>query len=437
MKPTIVTLTPRENSSNTVRVATFEEAFGEFSEARGRGRERRAKRRADRQRKKRQRIADRQETRRLKRTTRIANRGERKKMRQDVRAQQQEARQLRKDTRKSRRVARKEMGEQEEPQEEQTQSQEQGGDDSQYQEQGGDNSQGGVVGEEQGGQSEEQGGQVEEQVQEQGGNGEGEAESTEEGQVEEADQEVSEEGGEEESGFDGEDELLGAEDTYNSELRGAEDYYLNVDGQMTKINPKVAEVSKRIEYNKYTLSRLEMRLTNVKTVEEREQVLNQIARRKARIKELEGMLEGYSSARGNSKHGANRRREIAKARKDARVKLRREKKEAKIEKRKAFRKDGGSETSVEKDLNPDISEQRIEVPASEEVSGFNGGTGLIGVDDNSDYDAPAVRKFDLKFSSADGGVAKPKTNWTAIAIGVGVGVLAIYLIKKYKVLEAK
>jgi len=150
------------------------------------------------------------------------------------------------------------------------------------------------------------------------------------------------------------------------------------------------------------------------------------------------MLEGYSSARGNSKHGANRRREIRKAKKDARVKLRREKQEAKAEKRKAFRKDGGSETSVETDLNPDISEQRIEVPASEEGSGFNGGTGFIGVDDNGDYDAPAVRKFDLKFSGADGsGTTKSKPNWTAIAIGVGVGVLAIYLIKKYKVLEAK
>ena len=36
MKPTIITLSPRQNSSNTVRVATFEEAFGDFSEARGR-----------------------------------------------------------------------------------------------------------------------------------------------------------------------------------------------------------------------------------------------------------------------------------------------------------------------------------------------------------------------------------------------------------------
>jgi hypothetical protein len=91
MKPTIVTLAPRKEG-DTLEVATFEEAFGEFSELRGRGRARRHKRRMERQ------------------QNRIARRRARKKARQEMRSEQQEARQSRKDTRKSRRVARKGMG---------------------------------------------------------------------------------------------------------------------------------------------------------------------------------------------------------------------------------------------------------------------------------------------------------------------------------------
>jgi hypothetical protein len=95
---------------------------------------------------------------------------------------------------------------------------------------------------------------------------------------------------------------------------------------------------------------------------------------------------------------------------------------------------------VQSDLNPQFSENRIEVPA-EETTGFNGETGFIGIDQVADYDAPETRMFNLKFSSADGqddfynADGGKKVNWTAIAIGVGVGALAIYLMNKYKVLE--
>ena len=46
------------NNSSVTGVATFEEAFGEFSEARGRGRKRRADRQADRREKNSEKKAD-------------------------------------------------------------------------------------------------------------------------------------------------------------------------------------------------------------------------------------------------------------------------------------------------------------------------------------------------------------------------------------------
>ncbi len=88
MEATIVKLGP---SDKLVGVVSFEEAFGEHSELRGRGRARRQKRRMKR----------------------ISDRSERKKARQTMRKDQQSARQERKDIRKTRRVARKAMGDQE------------------------------------------------------------------------------------------------------------------------------------------------------------------------------------------------------------------------------------------------------------------------------------------------------------------------------------
>ena len=96
MRATIITLEPEVQ----IEGVSFEEAFGENSELRGRGRARRQQRRQER------------------RMKRISNRAERKRAKQTMRAEQQEARQVRKDKRKSRRVARKEMGADESEEEE-------------------------------------------------------------------------------------------------------------------------------------------------------------------------------------------------------------------------------------------------------------------------------------------------------------------------------
>jgi hypothetical protein len=96
MRATIVTLEP----SVEIESVTFEQAFGESSDFKGRGRAKRQKRRQER------------------RMKRISDRSERKKAKQSMRAEQQEARQTRKDVRKARKNARKGEDEEESPEKE-------------------------------------------------------------------------------------------------------------------------------------------------------------------------------------------------------------------------------------------------------------------------------------------------------------------------------
>ena len=127
----------------------------------------------------------------------------------------------------------------------------------------------------------------------------------------------------------------------------------------------------------------------------------------------------YSEARGGRRGVARKKAEVRRAKKEAR-KLRKQA----IRSRKRG-------TDVDSELQPEFSEQRIEVGAEE--SNFSG-TGLIGLDEQYDIDAPETRKFDLKFSNVEGDEAKKKKRKKIIigvSIGIAVGVLAIVLIKKF------
>ena len=451
MNPTIVTLTPRSDSSNTVTVASFEDAFGEFSEARGRGRARRAKRKAERQ-----------TNRQAKRTTRIKNRGERKQLRQVNRAAQQEARQTRKDVRKTRRVARKAIGDTQDgvPTEENLPTQ-----DGLPQE---DNSPLGV-GTTQGGGAPQGGGSPQDNGYDSGSEdmgGEdtgsedmgGEDVGSEDMGGEDMGGDEGSYGEDEGSGFDGDAfSFLEGDDFYNAE---SDDYFTNADGNNQPINPKVKSVAQQIEDCKEHVASLQTLLANAQNDTDRNKVNARIYNVNKRISELEASLEGYSSARGRGKQEANRRKEVKKAKQVARknrvqktikgkkgvnqvakalgkmyppaVALKMAKKVAANQ-----RQNGGDETPVDAELNPEFSPNQIVIPAAEqgaeygveEGEGFNGQTGLIGIDNQGDFDAPQTREFDLTFSGADG--SGTKLNLKAIAIGVGVGILAIYLIKKY------
>ena len=468
MKPTVITLSP--SNGDSLRVATFEEAFGEYSELRGRGRARRAKRRADRQAKKRQRQADRQETRRQKRATRIANRAERKRSRQAMRAEQQEARQTRKDVRKQRRMARKAMGEVNDGMTENTSTE-------MEESQNTPQTQGGYSEETQGGYAEEtatQGGS-QESTPRGGGFAYGEDEGYEEGNYEEGEEggyEGEDEGyeSEEDYGFDGDnfsfangqvvypDENTGAEDSYGTTVWGAEDYFLNADGRKQKINPKVQDAANRIEWNKQLVTRLKSRQARSQDPIEGAKLDAEISNRANRIIELESKLDGYAEFKGRGKGGrkaqVNAMRETKKARINAKrahsKEARAARKAARLQKREQVRnmrpnrgmgrgmglglgKRRRGVTEVEQGLPAEFGDNRIEIDAEpmEQFSGANGDTGYIGVDNRKDFDAPAARKFDLKFSSADGQPSGRKIELKHVLIGLAIGVVAIYAIKKF------
>jgi hypothetical protein len=409
MKPTIVTVEGGEEGSEV----TFEQAFGEFSELRGRGRERRRKRRQER------------------RMKRIRDRQERKRARQEMRGEQQEARQVRQDKRKSRRVARKAMGDEPESEEQG----EGGSGDGGGQGDGGSGDGGG-----QGDGGSPPINQEGDSTQDNQGGGQGEYQgegggysSDDEGQNPDgADAFVDSQTGEsdEESGFTGDSNFDG-EIMMSPEDAEWNEYFSSAEG-LSKINPKVKRLALLIEKEKHFIGVLNKKLDKFSRSKMQgsnravAMLRKRLAHHTARLKRMEMQLASYSKFDGDYSEARGGRRAVA--RKKAEV--RRAKKEARKLRKQAIRSRRRG-TDVESDLNPELSEQRIEVPA--ESSNFNG-TGLIGLDEQGDVDAPETRKFDLIFSNAEGDEAKKKKRnkiIIGVSIGVAVGVLAIILIKKF------
>lgn len=433
---------PNETSS-------FEEAFGEYSELRGRGRRRRQERKLDRKKKRQER-----------RMTRIGNRGERKRARQAIRGEQQEARQSRKDIRTSRRMARKDMrqgpevemdeqmmmetdnGYAPESMPSQYESDYQQGapsdtgngyapEDTGYEPEGngyapqggGYEPQGGGY-EPQGngyGQEEEWGGTPPYSQEEEGGYGDEEPVDSPSGVYQEDNDDeygAGEGTNEGDWGFDG---IMGAEDRF-SEMQ---------DSKKIKISPKVADLTRKIEWNKELISRLRVKKAELEGSNGNPNDVNkQIAIRKQRIMDLETQLHQYADFAGDysSADGVEvtrpmrmrRRREVQAGRNMA------------ISQRRNMRKMKGMDTPVAKGLNPEFEPQRIVVPARS--SSVTGQTGLIGYDLQDDYDAPDTRTVELSSSAEGDKNKKDKINWVGIGIGAVVAVGAIWALRKYKVI---
>jgi hypothetical protein len=404
MKPTVVQLEGGAEGSEI----TFEQAFGQYSEVRGRQRGRRQKRKLDR----------------------IAKRREARKARQEALAEKMRTRQARLTERKQSRLARKEMGkeEEEEPAEDSATPTEDGATDSGSTD-GGQappiNQEGDSVQDNQGG------GQGEYQ-----GEGGGYSADDEGQNPEGADAVVDSETGEsdEESGFTGDSNFDGAIMLSPEDVEW-NDYFSSAEG-VKRINPKVRQLSLAIEKEKDLIAILKkrsIRLSGSKSPMAQKNLAilsRRIENHTERLSRMESKLasysrfEGdYSEARGGKRGVAKRKAEVRHAKKYAR-KLRKNA----LRKR---RRNKSANTQVEEGLEPEFSSQMIEVPA--ERSNFNG-TGLIGLDEQGDIDAPETRKFDLIFSNAEGDEAKKKKRKKliiGISVGVAVGVLAIVLIKKF------
>ena len=404
MEPTIIRLQPKSSSDNmTVRTsASFEDAFGEYSELRGKGRKRRQKRKLDR-------LAKKDERKRVKGEGRINRRKDRKSLRQEMRSEQQEARQVRKDTRNVRNQGRKDFRTESKagrenyeteqelyrdslyPQEEDTQ-------DTQYTEDNGY------------ADSYDSGYSQEDSYYEPETGYDNSSESEQYGYAEDADEGYADQG-DLESGYD--DEFIDEGDYYNA------------DGEMkTKSSQaKVADLDTRIKWNKMLITKLHSKREGmIKTSTPVEGINKQINERLIRLKDLETQR--------------------------ASIKLPTDKKAVvKPNPVKTPVAHGGDETPVDADLNPDFSPNKIVVPAQSKFDGLDEDGNLefdyddTTFDDDSrpviyadnnienlpDYlgdDEPTPRVYELK-SNFDGATNKKIAKNIIIGVAIGAGLILL------------
>ena len=470
----IVTLGP----VTTTTATSFEEAFGEYSEVRGRGRARRASRVADRQQKRKERklgrVAARDEVKGARQESRIGRRATRKERRQAMRDAQQLARQGRKDTRlekrqdrqdtraersqdrrdmrTERRMGRRDMRNPEEENVEQgldtgidqemndgTQggyapsgtsqgggSSQGGGYDDQgggYDDQGGYGDQGGY--DDQGGYADEGGAYDTVGAGPQGGGnyqGQGPAVYGEDEMP--YDEVGSEDYGDEGYADDSEggDETYGDDGGYLMDYQASEDY--NFDGVMGA-EDRFAEIipektSPRVQRlaDEYVVCKGTISNLEGRRYNCGDPFERQDISRRI-IENKKRLQELKSSLEGESyADGSDNRKEIHNAMKKAHHKY------------KNRHRRHSQATRVQSNLNPSFSPNRIVVPGKSNADGTP--TGLNGLDLMNDYDAPRVREIQL---GADGSQSSKGLGWGAVIGGIAIAAIAFWAVDKYKLLK--
>ncbi|HRH53154.1 MAG TPA: hypothetical protein PLN38_07510 [Chitinophagales bacterium] len=226
-----------------------------------------------------------------------------------------------------------------------------------------------------------------------------------------------------------------------------DDYY-SAEGVVEKEAPNVLNFAKRIEKHKQFIAESTARLAKIQnriassgkrpTEEEARTIkyLNsRIGQLQKRLEWLEERLGRFGRIEGDFSEASGKRKGIG-ARK--RAAIRAAKKEARAE-RKAYRKEKRAkiyarhhgETPVSATLEPKFENQKIEVDAEEESSNANG-IGLIGVQNANDFDAPPVRTVELHFSNLSGSTVTGKgINIKNVLIGLGIAAAGIWAYKKY------
>lgn len=412
---------------------SFEEAFGEYSEARGRGRARRKKRKLERIANRAEVRAARQAARKERQQGRIQKRAEAQAARQAKRTAATEMRAERKGIRKLRRVERQAIGREEEPL-----MDDQGLDtgvtpemeapeavpsdyDTTNVSQEADYVDEGVSNTGYADTSLEQGGY---EPQTQGGydaNYTSAETPLDYGNEDIYPESVGSEGGYAEEGdYSDEGDYIGGGDylgEYNESdmpfdgVMGAEDRFSEFSD--SDIEPEIQDTVNKLVWNKELIKRLENQ-RNAVGGNRKQGFSRQIIARKKRLNELQSQLDGYCNVEGNYLNAdgkmvaGKRRADVARA--------------YGVAMRKRNRIHAPKFTPVAKGLNPQIAPNRIVVPAT---SSF---TGLNGLDLQEDFDAPRVREIML---GADGSTSS-KISWTSVAIGVAAGVAAIWVARKYK-----
>jgi hypothetical protein len=203
--------------------------------------------------------------------------------------------------------------------------------------------------------------------------------------------------------FDG---VMGAEDRYN-ELQDKNDM---------PVNPQVQNLADKCVWNQMLIAKLKNDRKNAQG--NPQEMSKAILQRAKRLKDLQDELESYANNLG-AYSSLDNSPELLVTRKRA----------VQMAMNKARRKAAGqapvSLTAVNRTLKPQISRERIVVPSSETMSSA---TGITALDNSADYDAPDTREF---FIAADGSFTKG-IDLGSIALGALITVSFIYLNNKYK-----
>lgn len=368
MKTTIIQLAPSDSKSNMVVTSSvgFEEEFGDYSNANG-------KHRAKRKAKKLKKISDRQEVKQARKggrqEARLGRRAKRKSTRQEMRANQQESRQVRKDTRVSRKQGRKDARVLGDEGRENYQSEQEAYRDSLAPE---DSSEAGYDTQDQGyaeESSQDNSGYDTQSSDEQAGWGDGGYDNVG------RENPYTSGGGQDEYPSDDEDGSADesgneySEDEYSTDEESGmydDESYFNAEGGDGKkpISKNINEISKKIVWNKELIKRLCIKRDNMKKLASpTDGISKQIEARVERVKELESELNKYSNASGDHRVRNRRRKEVNSALRKAHGNV------SKSPRSKVV--NGGSETPVDSELNPDFAPNRIVVPSNEKSS-FDG-----------------------------------------------------------------
>ena len=441
------------SSSRSPQMASFEEAFGEYSNLGGKGRARRAKRKAKRTARrtdrrqakvtkkkekfatkdaiKRAKIETRQQRRSDKKTdrqdARIQRRSSRKEQRNTLKANQQAARMARKlDRQEKRNLAKMERAEQRQSRkdlktEREAERELQAQQDRQNLDEGYDE-----VGYDDGGYDD-------------GGYDDG---GYDDGSYEEAgvydeyedygdgdynyDEDYGDDGYYDSWGtsmFDGEENVEFEDDSYN------DDFSNENQSNMDAMVKPAQELADKIEWNRKFIDKLKDSKLNSKpnTIE----IDKQIVLRDGRIKELKCKVRDYVCFCGDYKSdfsSANGRQSPSARQIRKRMKL------ASIAKMRAKRKAGflkrrRNKTVVSASLNPTITSNQIRIPSSG-IDGLPSNTGLIATDDINDYGYGGALDVHL---GADGSTSKISAK--NVLIGIGIAAITIYGLKKANVFK--
>jgi hypothetical protein len=223
--------------------------------------------------------------------------------------------------------------------------------------------------------------------------------------------------------FDGEENVEFEDDSYN------DDFSNENQSNMDAMVKPAQELADKIEWNRKFIDKLKDSKLNSKpnTIE----IDKQIVLRDGRIKELKCKVRDYVCFCGDYKSdfsSANGRQSPSARQIRKRMKL------ASIAKMRAKRKAGflkrrRNKTVVSASLNPTITSNQIRIPSSG-IDGLPSNTGLIATDDINDYGYGGALDVHL---GADGSTSKISAK--NVLIGIGIAAITIYGLKKANVFK--